>query len=296
MQKQSSGTIIPAIKESALKVALLAGEPLNKQKYGFPFVSFRFICEYSEVSFTLHAQCIFYNINNNTMKKLLATLLVLTACLHVSAQESKQIRISTERTDLILEVAPNGRLYQAYLGDKLLHDRDLSHLSGRSRGWEVYPGSGGEDYFEPAVAITNNDGNPSTILRYVSSEQKTVEGGTETIIRMKDDQYPVDVTLHYVSYPKQNVIKTWSEITHQQKKPVTLWRYASTMLYFANQKYYLTEFSSDWAKEVQMSTQQLQPGKKILDTKLGSRAAMHMQPFFELGLEQPAQEHQGQVI
>ncbi|MCS2659324.1 hypothetical protein NXW67_05050 [Bacteroides fragilis] len=196
------------------------------------------------------------------MKKLLATLLVLTACLHVSAQESKQIRISTERTDLILEVAPNGRLYQAYLGDKLLNDRDLSHLSGRSRGWEVYPGSGGEDYFEPAVAITNNDGNPSTILRYVSSEQKTVEGGTETIIRMKDDQYPVDVTLHYVSYPKQNVIKTWSEITHQQKKPVTLWRYASTMLYFANQKYYLTEFSSDWAKEVQMSTQQLQPGKK----------------------------------
>ena len=29
---------------------------------------------------------------------------------------------------------------------------------------------------------------------------------------------------------------------------------------------------------------------------LGSRAAMHMQPFFELGLEQPAQEHQGQVV
>lgn len=80
---------------------------------------------------------------------------------------------------------------------------------------------------------------------------------------MKDDQYPVDVTLHYVAYPKQNVIKTWSEIKHQQKKPIVLWRYASTMLYFSNQKYYLTEFSSDWAKEVQMSTQQLQPGKRF---------------------------------
>ena len=230
------------------------------------------------------------------MKKLLATLLILVACIHVNAQESRQIRISTDRTDLILEVAPDGRLYQSYLGDRLLNEQDLKNLSGSSRGWEVYPGSGGEDYFEPAVAITNNDGNLSTILRYVSSEQKAVEGGTETIIRMKDDQYPVDVTLHYVAYPKQNVIKTWSEIKHQQKKPVVLWRYASTMLYFSNQKYYLTEFSSDWAKEVQMSTQQLQPGKKILDTKLGSRAAMHMQPFFELGLEQPAQEHQGQVV
>ena len=98
------------------------------------------------------------------MKKLLATLLVLTACLHVSAQESKQIRISTERTDLILEVAPNGRLYQAYLGDKLLNDRDLSHLSGRSRGWEVYPGSGGEDYFEPALQTTTVTPVPSCVM------------------------------------------------------------------------------------------------------------------------------------
>ena len=39
------------------------------------------------------------------------------------------------------------------------------------------------------------------------------------------------------------------------KKPVTIWRYASTMLYFSGNEYYLTEFSSDWAKEAQMSTQ-----------------------------------------
>ena len=101
------------------------------------------------------------------MKKLLATLLILVACIHVNAQESRQIRISTDRTDLILEVAPDGRLYQSYLGDRLLNEQDLKNLSGSSRGWEVYPGSGGEDYFEPAVAITNNDGNLSTILRYV---------------------------------------------------------------------------------------------------------------------------------
>lgn len=59
------------------------------------------------------------------MKKLLATLLILVACIHVNAQESRQIRISTDRTDLILEVAPDGRLYQSYLGDKLLNEQDL---------------------------------------------------------------------------------------------------------------------------------------------------------------------------
>ena len=56
------------------------------------------------------------------------------------------------------------------------------------------------------------------------------------------------------------------------------------MLYFSSPSYYLTEFSSDWAKEVQMTSQQLQFGKKIVDTKLGSRAAMHAAFFFMLGL------------
>ena len=43
----------------------------------------------------------------------------------------------------------------------------------------------------------------------------------------------------------------------------------------------------------------LQPllfGKKVIDTKLGSRAAMHTHPFFELGFEQPAQEAQGRAM
>ena len=240
------------------------------------------------------------------MKKLFLLLMALFTLAQVKAQEKSVIQISTDNTDLILQVAPNGRLYQAYLGDKLLNEQDIKHFSPyvkggsdgsvSTRGWEVYPGSGAEDYFEPAVAITHSDGNPSTILRYVSSEQKAVTGGTETIINLKDDQYPVEVTLHYIAYPKENVIKTWSEIKHNEKKPVTLWRYASTMLYFSDSKYFLTEFSSDWAKEAQMSSQQLQFGKKVIDTKLGSRAAMHTHPFFELGLEQPAQEAQGRVM
>ena len=83
---------------------------------------------------------------------------------------------------------------------------------------------------------------------------------------------------------------------HQEKKPVYLSAYASTMLYFNRGSYYLTEFTGDWAKEAQMSTGQLQPGKKIVDTKLGSRAAMHASPFFMVGLDQPASENQGDVL
>ena len=160
----------------------------------------------------------------------------------------------------------------------------------------MYSGSGNEDFFEPALAVTHADGNPSTWLYYVSSSTHAVDGGTQTDILLRDDKYPLEVTLHYVAYPEEDVIKTWSEIRHQEKKAVNLSAYASAMLYFSAPSYYLTEFSGDWAKEVQMSSQPLQFGKKVIDTKLGSRAAMHTQPFFMLGLGQPVQENQGAVL
>ena len=240
------------------------------------------------------------------MKKIFFAGALTLAALQMNAEESKVIRISTDQTDLILKVGENGRLYQTYLGEKLLHEADVNRFSWdihagsdgsiSQRGWEVYSGSGNEDYFEPAVAITHNDGNTSTYLYYVSSSTSPVEGGTQTTINLRDDKYPVDVTLHYVAYPKENVIKTWSEIKHQEKKPIILSTYASTMLYFCRSSYYLTEFSSDWAKEARMSSQQLQFGKKVIDTKLGSRAAMHTHPFFEVGLDQPVSENQGDVL
>ena len=238
--------------------------------------------------------------------KLVLAAVSLLAITTLNASDMKQIRISTDRTDLVLQVAENGRLYQSYFGEKLLNEADLKELgwsvhaasdgSVSRRGWEVCSGSGNEDFFEPALAITHNDGNPSTWLYYVSSSTHAVEGGVQTDIVLRDDKYPVEVTLHYVAYPRENVIKTWSDIRHEEKNPIVLSTYASTMLYFSRPAYYLTEFSGDWAKEAQMSCQPLQFGKKVLDTKLGSRAAMHTHPFFVVGLDQPAQERQGEVL
>lgn len=54
-----------------------------------------------------------------TMKKIFLLLIVFFTCFQVSAEDRKTIRVSTDNTDLILKVAPNGRLYQSYLGSKL---------------------------------------------------------------------------------------------------------------------------------------------------------------------------------
>ena len=238
------------------------------------------------------------------MKRIITTVIALM--LMTTAMAQKTICVSTEKTDLVMQVAPNGRLYQTYLGtplaDKSEYDRlpwnvyAASDGSVCTRGHEVYATSGNEEFFEPAFAMTHTDGNMTTYLYYKSHEQKSIEGGTETIIRLADNKYPVDVVLHYVAYEKENVIKAWSTITHREKRAVKLWRYASTMLYLKANDFYLTSFHSDWAREGQPFSEKLNPGKKVIDTKLGSRAAEMTEPFFQLGIGEEAMEDMGQVM
>ena len=231
---------------------------------------------------------------------------LMAMAMATTAVDAQTVRVSTNNTDLVLKVSPKGRLYQVYFGDKLKNAADYDNLTWNTyaasdgavstRGHEVYAGSGNEDYFEPAVAITHADGNMTTCLYYKGVETKAIDGGTETIITLQDNKYPDTVKLHYAAYDKENVIKAWTEISHNEKNPVTLWRYSSTMLYFDASKYFLTSYHSDWAREGQPETVQLTAGKKIIDTKLGTRAAMHTEPFFELGLNEPAKENEGNVV
>ena len=231
---------------------------------------------------------------------------LMAMAMATTAVDAQTVRVSTNNTDLVLKVSPKGRLYQVYFGDKLKNAADYDNLTWNTyaasdgavstRGHEVYAGSGNEDYFEPAVAITHADGNMTTYLYYKGVETKAIDGGTETIITLQDNKYPDTVKLHYAAYDKENVIKAWTEISHNEKNPVTLWRYSSTMLYFDASKYFLTSYHSDWAREGQPETVQLTVGKKIIDTKLGTRAAMHTEPFFELGLNEPAKENEGNVV
>ena len=237
---------------------------------------------------------------------ILPKITLMAMALATTALNAQIVRVSTQNTDLVLKVSPKGRLYQVYYGDKLKNVADYDNISWNSyaasdgavstRGHEVYATSGNEDYFEPAVAITHADGNMTTYLYYKGVETKAIDGGTETIITLQDNKYPDTVKLHYAAYDKENVIKAWTEISHNEKSAVTLWRYSSTMLYFDASKYFVTTYHSDWAKEGQPETVQLTTGKKIIDTKLGTRAAMHAEPFFELGLNEPAKENEGNVV
>ena len=212
----------------------------------------------------------------------------------LQAADKPLIKIETERTSLIYQVADNGRLYQKYLGKKLNHDSDIQYLP---QGTEAYLTHGMEDYFEPAIHIRHNDNNSSLLLKYIDHSSNVIDNGVnETVITLKDDKYPVTVKLHYVAYGKENIIRTFSEISHEEKKPVILCKYASSMLHLNSSKYFLTEFSGDWAHEANVTERELAFGKKVIDTKLGARANMFVSPFFQLALDNPSQENAGEVL
>ena len=212
----------------------------------------------------------------------------------LQAADKPLIKIETERTSLIYQVADNGRLYQKYLGKKLNHDSDIQYLP---QGTEAYLTHGMEDYFEPAIHIRHNDNNSSLLLKYVDHSSNAIDNGVnETVITLKDDKYPVTVKLHYVAYGKENIIRTFTEISHEEKKPVILCKYASSMLHLNSSKYFLTEFSGDWAHEANVTERELAFGKKVIDTKLGARANMFVSPFFQLALDNPSQENAGEVL
>ncbi|MDR0962708.1 MAG: alpha-galactosidase [Mediterranea sp.] len=227
-------------------------------------------------------------------KFLMLTYALCMSCSLLFGAEHTVIEISTNNIGLVLRTGNDGRLYQSYLGKKLTHKDDILHLP---LGTEAYITGGMEDYFEPALSVVNTDGNPSLLLKYIGHEVKKPEANvTETVVTLQGDKYPVTVKLYYTAYQKENVIKTWTEISHREKKPIVMNRYASSMLHFNKSSYLLTEFSGDWATEVRAKEQPLAFGKKIIDTKLGARANMHCSPFFELAFDAPATETVGEVL
>ena len=228
----------------------------------------------------------------NVKAILLAGLFCLSGIVH--AADKPVIRIETGNTSLIYRVGDNGRLYQSYLGKRLNYEADIDHLP---LGTEAYLTHGMEDYFEPALHMVHNDGNPSTLLKYdTHTSQKLSDGSNETVITLSDAQYPVTVKLHYIAFPEENIIKTFTEISHREKKPVTLQKYASSLLHLNRGKYFLTEFAGDWAHEANITERELAFGKKVIDTKLGARANMFVSPFFQLSVDNPSEENTGEVI
>lgn len=233
------------------------------------------------------------------MKKAFLFVLSLFIAIQFFAQSGpppeteKQIVIETQHTSLVYSIGKNKKLYQAYLGEKL---NNVADYRLQKNNHEAYVASGTDNLFEPAIRMLHNDGNPSLELLY--AEDKTVREGnlTTTSIILKDPVYPVTVKLVFVAYYNEDIIKTWTEIIHQEKNPVMMSNFASAMIHLDADHYWLTQFHGDWAREMRMEESELTSGIKTIDSKLGTRANIFQTPVFMLAKNKASDENSGEVI
>lgn len=233
------------------------------------------------------------------MKKsiLFVLSLLFTLALYSQTEQrdgtSKPIIIETKHTSLVYSVGKNKKLYQVYLGEKL---NNASDYQLQRNDHEAYLTAGTDNLFEPAIRMLHNDGNPS--LELLFEDIKTLRDGNvaTTTITLKDPVYPVTVKLNMVAYFEEDIIKTWAEISHGEKKEVTLYNYASAIIHMNADRYWLTQFHGDWAKEMRMEESQLTSGIKTIDSKLGTRANIFQTPLFFVSRNKLADEFSGEVL
>jgi alpha-galactosidase len=208
-------------------------------------------------------------------------------------QQRPPIVMETKNTSLVLTINNDQRVCQSHLGPRLAEHTAYANLGS---GREVYLTAGMENQFEPAIRMVHSDGNPSLELIYVSHNTQTKDSVSTTDIVMKDPVYPVEVVLHYTTYFNEDVITSYATIQHREKKPVRLTQYASSMLHFNADSYWLTQFHGDWAREVNVVEEKLTNGIKTLESKLGTRTNFYNTQAFFLSLNEPATETSGELI
>jgi alpha-galactosidase len=200
--------------------------------------------------------------------------------------------IRTKTFSLDFEVGDDGRLYQRAVG--------AGDADGKlERSSEAYPQAGDGYIWDPALQVVHADGNTSTDLQYQNLTRTHDDTGRELVrIQLQDPAYPLAVTLCFRVDADRDVIEQWTEITHHEPAPITLEQMSSSALLLStNTPVSLTHFFGDWAKEMLSPiTEQITPGTKILDSKIGVRADQFNNPSFVLSLDGPPQENTGRVL
>jgi alpha-galactosidase len=234
------------------------------------------------------------------------TILILTAMVFARAVYPQRtlIRIGTSHDLLLLGVDRDSTLKQLYYG-KQLAETDASSAAAQptadalfTGGSPAYPsyGDNGENA-AVALRVTHSDGNLTTRLRYLGYTVTRPDDNTIlTAIRLRDSDYPFDITLFYKAYTKEDVIEEWQEISHREKGNVVLFDIASAGLAVHSPDCYLTYYYGNFANEFNMLEEQLQPGEKIIDSKLGVRVDQYSSPSFLLSVGGRLQENDGEVI
>lgn len=227
------------------------------------------------------------------MKKMLIASLM--ACTAVAAFGEK-VHLSTPATSMVLEANEGDAPRFLYYGSKL-SATDVDNIASTEWRQNLYPGYGFDEVARlTPVSVRHADGNMSLQLAVTGVEKKTVDGKEVTVIKTKDKFYPFYVDLNYMPLPGTDVIETWVEITNQEKKPVTLTRFASGYMPIRRGDVWISHLSGSWANEGRLTQEPLTPGVKTIWNKDGIRNTHTSHPEVMFSLDGKPNERTGNTI
>lgn len=209
---------------------------------------------------------------------------------------AQNICISTPQTSLVLNAPTGGELKYLYYGSKL-SETDLQNINeAKNCDHTAYPVYGMNCPSETALSVRHADGNMSTQMEIVGVDTDKDAQSTLTTVRLKDKVYPFYINVCYKAYTNVDMIETWTEISHSEKKPVCLTQFASAYLPIRRGNVWLSHLSGSWANEGQLTQEPLQPGMTIIKNKDGARNSHTSHAEVMFSLDGTPQENRGRVI
>lgn len=210
---------------------------------------------------------------------------------------AENIHISTPKSSLVLEATEGAPLKFIYYGNAL-GDADYENLSAATgRTYNAYPVYGLFPQSEAAFGAIHSDGNMTTdvVVTGVSTDENS-DGSQVTTITMTDRVYPFTIDVNYKTYPGEDVIETWTEISHNEKGNVELTRFMSGYLPIRRNDVHVSQLYGSWANEGRVEEAPLPHGMKVIKNTDGTRNSHTSHGEVMISLDGPAQELTGRVI
>jgi alpha-galactosidase len=135
-------------------------------------------------------------------------------------------------------------------------------------GEELPAAGGGQRFGPPGLQVEFGDGNRAVEWRYVSF---TADGG-QLRITLADRHYPLELELHYRTYPDTDVIERWVSLHHtgQLEDPIVIGHCDSAHWTLpVRPAPRLSQVSGEWSAEFQLSRTPLPYGETTLVTRRG---------------------------
>ncbi|HRF67591.1 MAG TPA: alpha-galactosidase [Muribaculum sp.] len=206
------------------------------------------------------------------------------------------VHISTPKTSLVVDAEKGKDAKFLYYGNKLSASEVDDLRSAGVPNLRIYPSYGMSTVSETAVGAVHADGN-MTLDLVVDNVSRRKDGNRDvTTVALKDKHYPFFVNVNYGTYPDEDVIETWTEISHQEKGKVALTQFASGYLPVRYGDVWLSQLYGSWANEGRVDEAPLNHGMKVIKNKDGARNSHTSHGEVMLSLDGKARENEGRVI